>query len=239
MTATRMELSAALRDSIAQVEERIRESAERVGRDPREVTLVGVSKTVGRDVIDAAYDAGLRDFGENRVQDARAKFAENVPPDVRLHLIGSLQTNKVRQILDICWMLHSVDRLSLIEELEHRFAQYGRTLDVLVQVNVAREAQKHGCVVEDIERVTEAVLASDHLRLRGYMTMAPLVATIDEARPIFAEMRAIRDRMQVRYRDADLSHLSMGMTNDFPAAIEEGATIVRVGRAIFADHRVV
>jgi pyridoxal phosphate enzyme (YggS family) len=237
MTGTAVDLQQALALRLARVREQIAESARRAGRRPEEVTLVGVSKTVGRAEVDAAYAAGLRDFGENRVQDARAKFSENVPADLRLHLIGTLQTNKVRHIADLACLIHSVDRSALITELEARAGQAGRVLPVLIQVNVAGEAQKHGCEPQELPELTERVLGCSHLELRGYMTMAPLVATQEQARPIFSALRDLRDQMQARYPEARLADLSMGMTNDYPAAIEEGATIVRVGRAIFAEQR--
>jgi PLP dependent protein len=235
MTSVASDLELAIRERITRIQMQIVESAARAGRDASDVTLVGVSKTVGRAAIDAAYAAGLRDFGENRVQDARTKITADVPADLRLHLIGSLQTNKVRQILGMCHLIHSVDRPALVEAIEARAGTAGQVQPILIQVNIAREEQKHGCTPEELPALTEAVLSCPHLELRGYMTMAPLVATLDEARPVFAAMRELRDRMQDRYREAVLTELSMGMTNDFPAAIEEGATIVRIGRAIFAD----
>lgn len=227
-------LEATLRQRLESVHAQIERSARAAGRSAAEITLVGVSKTVGRDAVDAAYACGLRDFGENRVQDALAKFAKDVPVDLRLHLIGSLQTNKVRQVVGVFSLVHSVDRSSLIESLDARARQQGLVQEVLVQVNVAREHQKHGCLPEDSPSLIEEVLSADNLMLRGLMTMAPLVSTIDDARPIFAQLRLLRDCLQKRYPEANLKDLSMGMTNDYPAAIEEGATIVRVGRAIFA-----
>jgi PLP dependent protein len=234
--ATRLQRS--LAERLGRVRQQIDESAARAGRQPADITLVGVSKTVGRAEVDAAYQAGLRDFGENRVQDARDKFAANLPADLRLHLIGSLQTNKVRQVIGMAHLIHSLDRPALADEMEARAAQRGIVQPVLIQVNVAREEQKHGCLAEDLPALVQRVLACKNLDLRGFMTMAPLVATTEEARPVFAGMRDLRDRMQERYPEASLHELSMGMTNDYTAAIEEGATIIRVGRAIFAETRV-
>lgn len=219
---------------LAAVHERIAGAAARAGRTPAEVTLVAVCKTVGRYDIDAAYAAGQRDFGENRVQDARAKFSDAVPADLRLHMIGSLQTNKVRQVVGMFDLVHSVDRIALVDEIERRAAAQGTVQPILVQVNIAREQQKHGCLVEDIDPLIEAILCAPHVHLRGLMTMAPLTATAEEARPVFVGLRELRDELRVRFPQADLRDLSMGMTNDFEAAIEEGATLVRVGRAIFA-----
>lgn len=218
---------------IAAVEGRITLAAERAGRDPSEITLVGVSKTVGRADVDAAYAAGMRHFGENRIQDALVKF-EDSPDDLVLHLIGSLQTNKVRHAVGRFQLIHSVDRLSLVDALQARCEAASVTQPILLQVNVAREEQKHGCDPDDAAAMVEAVLARKNLELRGLMTMAPLTATPEEARPVFAELRQLRDRLKRDFPGSNLADLSMGMTNDYEAAVEEGATIVRVGRAIFA-----
>lgn len=218
---------------IAAVEGRITLAAERTGRDPSEITLVGVSKTVGRADVDAAYAAGMRHFGENRIQDALVKF-EDSPDDLVLHLIGSLQTNKVRHAVGRFQLIHSVDRLSLVDALQARCEAASVTQPILLQVNVAREEQKHGCDPDDAAAMVEAVLARKNLELRGLMTMAPLTATPEEARPVFAELRQLRDRLKRDFSGSNLADLSMGMTNDYEVAVEEGATIVRVGRAIFA-----
>jgi pyridoxal phosphate enzyme (YggS family) len=233
MTSTIGTARAALEERIATVRARIEDAARLAGQPAGRVTLVAVSKTVGRDAVDAAYAAGLRDFGENRIQDAVEKFAGDVPDDLVLHLIGSLQTNKARFVPGRFGLVHSLDRPSLAQELEKRCAHAGVVLPVLIQVNVAREEQKHGCLVEDVPALIEATLHCPHLELRGFMTMAPLVSTQEQARPIFVELRKLRDRLQGRYPEASMGELSMGMTNDYPAAIEEGATIIRVGRAIF------
>lgn len=222
------------RDRIAAVREQIASAAMKWGRDAGAVTLVAVCKTVGRSEVDAAYAAGQRDFGENRVQDALAKFASDVPSDLRLHMIGSLQSNKARQVVGTFSLIHSVDRISLATEIDRRAAALEIVQPILIQVNVAREEQKHGCLVEDMPALIEDVLALPNLSLTGLMTMAPLSATAEEARPVFVGLRELRDHLAVSYPEARLDELSMGMTNDYPAAVEEGATIVRVGRAIFA-----
>lgn len=229
------DLQAALQERIDHVRARIAEAAISAGRCADDVTLIGVSKTVDRQAVDAAYACGLRHFGENRVQDARAKFDADLPDDVRLHLIGGLQTNKVRQVVGAFDLVHSVDRRSLVDALNARSSQLEIIQPVLLQINIAREEQKHGCLAENAAELIEHMLSSPGLELRGLMTMAPLVSTIDEARPVFVGLRELRDKLQTRYPEASLSELSMGMTNDFTAAIEEGATLVRVGRAIFAE----
>jgi pyridoxal phosphate enzyme (YggS family) len=229
-------LDLGLQTRIERVNERIAAAARRVGRDPNDIQLVAVCKTVDRAAVDRAFALGLRDFGENRVQDALAKF-ERCPADLRLHMIGTLQTNKARQIVGRFALVHSLDRVALADELDKRAGQAGIVQPVLIQVNVAREEQKHGVDADDLPALLEHVHAAANLDLQGLMTMAPLTATMEEARPCFVALRQLRDRAQALYPDVNLQHLSMGMTNDYPAAIEEGATLVRVGRAIFQEDR--
>lgn len=233
MTAT---LDTGLKGRIDQVNENIAAAAQRAGRNPLDIQLVAVCKTVDRAAVDRAYALGLRDFGENRVQNALSKF-EHSPADLRLHMIGSLQTNKARQVAGRFALVHSLDRAALADELDKRALQVGIVQAVLVQVNVAREVQKHGCEVAELPGLLEHVQAAANLDLQGLMTMAPLTATMEEARPCFVALRELRDDMQARYPELNLRQLSMGMTNDYPAAIEEGATLVRVGRAIFQEGR--
>lgn len=233
-----------LEERIESIQERIEAACHRAGRDAASVRLVAVSKTVDETVIAEAIRLGLIHFGENRVQEATRKFgilrAEGATP--RLHLIGQLQTNKARAAAKIAHEIESVDRLNLIETLEAEARKMseqaqlaaGIRLPVLLQVNVAREEQKSGCAPEEAPALVEAILAAPTLDLRGLMTIAPLVATADHARPTFAALRDLRDDLAARFPEAQLDKLSMGMTNDFEIAIEEGSTSVRVGRAIFA-----
>lgn len=231
----------ALRRRIETVREQVTDAARRAQRDASEITIIGVSKTVSRDVVDAAYRLGLRHFGENRVQDETAKFAFPRPEDLTLHHIGYLQTNKARAVLKVANVIHSVDRESLIETLDAEARKLaargelvaGERVPVLLQVNVAREPQKAGCAPEDAAALLEKLLAAPRLTPIGLMTMAPLVEDIEETRPVFAGLRQLRDRLVQAYPDASLDVLSMGMSNDYPIAIEEGATHVRIGRAIF------
>lgn len=235
MTTGTASLQERVAERLALVQESVAAAARRAGHDPSEVTLVAVCKTVGREVVDAAYRAGQRDFGENRVQDALAKFSDAVPEDLRLHLIGSLQTNKAKQVVGRFELIHSLDRNSLADELDSRAQQSGTLQPVLIQVNVSREVQKHGCDIADVKPLIEHVLGKRNLQVRGFMTMAALTSTPEEARPVFNELREIAERLKSEYPEVKLTELSMGMTNDYSVAIEEGATIVRVGRAIFAD----
>ncbi|MBA2452269.1 MAG: YggS family pyridoxal phosphate-dependent enzyme [Chloroflexia bacterium] len=222
-------------DRINVVMSTISDAARAGGRSPDDELLVAVCKTVDRAAVDLGYRLGLRDFGENRVQDALEKFEVDVPEDLGLHMIGSLQTNKANQVVKRFALIHSLDRLSLAKALDKRATQLGVVQPVLIQVNVSREDQKHGCAVEDIPQLLDEVLSLSGLSAEGFMTMASFVATPEQARPVFAEMREIKDAMRARYPDVPLRHLSMGMTNDYAVAIEEGATIVRVGRALFQD----
>lgn len=208
-------------------------AAESANRDPSGITIVAVSKTVGREVIDVAYDFGLRHFGENRVQDAQAKFHPPLPSDASLHLIGQLQTNKAKSAAALFGLIESVDRPSLVEALEKAAASLQLSLPVLIQVNVAGEAQKAGCDPADASVLAETIALAPHLTLRGLMTIAPLAADPEAVRPVFVGLHDLRDRLQQRFPDADFGILSMGMTNDYQIAIAEGATHVRIGRALF------
>lgn len=222
-------------DRIESIQSTIEVAAASSGRSSDDVLLVAVCKTVDRVAVDLGYRLGLRHFGENRVQDALAKFELNVPTDLRLHMIGSLQTNKANQVVGQFALIHSLDRLSLAKALNKRATQLDSVQPVLIQVNVSREDQKHGCAVEDVPRLLEEMAGLPGLRVEGFMTMASLVATPEQARPVFVETREIAARMRERYPELPLQQLSMGMTNDYAVAVEEGATIVRVGRALFQD----
>jgi PLP dependent protein len=215
------------------IQDNIRAAAHQSGRSPAEIRLVAVSKTVDREMIDAAYAAGVRDFGENRVQDMRKKFEAPVGPDATIHLIGHVQTNKARDAVRYCDIVESVDRKSLIEALERRCEIEGSNLDVLLQVNIAGEEQKHGCSPDDADRLACLISDQPHLNLRGLMTIAPLVDDAEQVRPVFRQLRELRDTLQSNHPEWQLEQLSMGMTNDYWVAIEEGATMVRLGRAVF------
>lgn len=226
--------SESLAGRIGRVREEVAAAARRAGRDPGEITIVGVCKTVERPAVDEAYELGLRHFGENRVQVAKAKFGAGRPDDLTLHLIGSLQTNKAKDAVALFDLVHSVDRANLVEALASAAARAGRRLPVLLQVNISGEESKQGCEPGEAEALALAVAAQPSLELRGLMTMAPLVATPEEARPVFRGLRQLRDELCGAHAHLHLPDLSMGMTNDYAVAIEEGATIVRIGRAIFA-----
>ncbi len=228
------QVETALAERVARVRADVAEAARVAGRRPEEIEIVAVSKTVPRPVIDAAAALGLRHFGENRVQEAREKFAEPLPPGCDLHLIGQLQTNKAKLAVRLFDMIESVDRVSLIEALEKAARQQERIVPVLLQVNIAGEEQKAGCAPEEAAALMERLGASPWLEPRGLMTIAPLVPDPELARPVFAGLRELRDALRRRFPGQDLATLSMGMSNDYRVAIAEGATTIRVGRAIFA-----
>ena len=228
-----------LQSRIAAVQERIAAAARRAGRDPAEVTLVAVSKTHSADEVAAAYAAGLRVFGENRVEEATPKAGEVArlvapaePP--AWHLIGHLQSRKAEDVLPWASMVHSVDSVKLAQRLS-RFVT-AEKLPILLEVNVSGEASKYGFQPEALPAVVETIAALPGLALQGLMTMAPIAADPEEVRPIFAALHDLRTILARRYPKLDWRHLSMGMTDDFEVAIEEGATLVRVGRAIFGKR---
>jgi pyridoxal phosphate enzyme (YggS family) len=232
-------LDTGLGKRLAKINTLIDEAARRSGRTGKDVRLVGVSKTVTRASVNAAYAAGLREFGENRVDMALEKFAENIPDDLVLHMVGPLRGERLGAIPGRFALVHSVDDLDVANALNRKAEIAGIVQPVLLQVNVGREEQKHGTSVEDTPRLLEHVLGLANLDVQGFMTMAPYSAQPEETRPVFAEMRAIADTLRDQYSEQSLDILSMGMTNDSQVAVEEGSTMVRVGRAIFhAEHAV-
>lgn len=218
------------------VRERIAAAAGRAGRDPAQITLVAVTKTQPVEVIGAAYELGLRDFGENRVEEAESKF-HRLPKDIRWHMVGHVQSRKAAQAVHPYVLVHSVDSLKLARRLDRFAAEAGRRLPILLEVNVSGEASKYGFRPEEAATAVEAMRGFAHLQLQGLMTMAPIVPDPEEARPVFVALRELRERLAARFPDLDWQHLSMGMSDDFEVAVEEGATIVRIGRAIFGERR--
>lgn len=222
-----------LKDRLEEVEERIQEACTRAGRDRSEVTLIAVSKTKPAEVLKEAYDLGIRVFGENKVQELTEKY-EVLPKDIRWHMIGHLQTNKVKYIADKVELIHSVDSLKLAETIEKEAAKRNRTIDILVEVNVAEEESKFGLKVEEVIPFIEKVAGFSHINVRGLMTIAPFVENPEKNRSVFADLRKLSvDITEKNIDNVNVSILSMGMTNDYEVAIEEGATMVRVGTGIF------
>jgi hypothetical protein len=227
--ATTIEL---LSSRLEAVQSRVDHAATAAGRNPAEVTIVGVTKTVGREAVELAYHLGMRTFGENRVQDAMAKFQDPLPDDAALHMIGTLQSNKAKQAVRLFDVIQSVDRRSLVDALARVTEQSDRTIDILIEVNVAGEAQKAGCPFEEAPALLEYIRAHETLRVQGLMTMAPLVVDPDVVRPVFRNLARLAETLR-QSSGLELPMLSMGMSNDFEVAISEGATHVRIGRAIF------
>ena len=222
-----------LRDNLQEVEERIRAACQRAGRDRSEVTLVAVSKTKPVETLQEAYDQGVRVFGENKVQEIREKY-EALPKDIEWHMIGHLQTNKVKYIVDKVRLIHSVDSLRLAEVIEKEAEKQNRIMDILLEVNVAEEESKFGLKTEEVLPLAEKIAELSHIRLRGLMTIAPFVENPEKNRTIFANLHKLYvDIKEKNIDNGTVSILSMGMTNDYEVAIEEGATMVRVGTGIF------
>jgi pyridoxal phosphate enzyme (YggS family) len=218
------------------VRTRVAEAADRVGRSPDEVQIVAASKTVDVERIRVVYELGLKTFGENRVQEARGKIAALRLPLIHWELIGHLQTNKAARAAHLFDRIQSVDSLRLAEALDRQAAMLERRLPVLLEVNVAGEASKTGLALADVEDTARAIAALPHLRVEGLMTVAPLVANPEEVRPVFRHLRQLRAQLQAAVPGGDWRQLSMGMTDDYVVAVEEGATIVRIGRALFGTR---
>lgn len=213
------------------VRRQVADSADCSGRTPDDVTIVAVTKTVGITDIRQAIEAGINDMGENRVQEFLGKYG--LFPDVRWHFIGSLQTNKVKDVVGRAYLIHSVDSLRLLEAIDRRAAEAGVVQPVLLQVNVSGEASKHGLTPDELSEVLIDASHMENVEVRGLMTMAPFGRPEDQ-RWVFRDLKELRDSLrEMPLNGVELDELSMGMTNDFRVAIEEGATIVRVGRAIF------
>jgi hypothetical protein len=221
--------------NVAAVRARLADAARRAGRDPDQVCLVAVSKTVDLGRVRAAVAAGVRALGENRVQEAREKRAILGRP-VPWHLIGHLQTNKVRDALATFDLIESLDRLELAEALARRAESEDRTVDVLVQVNVGDEAQKGGFGPAELPAALERLIRLPRLRLRGLMTIPPLPRDPEDSRPHYRELRKLFEAARDWGVGPEWRELSMGMSGDFEVAIEEGATIVRVGTAVFGPR---
>ena len=215
--------------NVQELQQRIAGACERAGRSPDEVTLVAVTKAVEVPAIVAAFNAGIRNFGENRVQEAKPKIEqlESLRAQLTWHMVGHLQTNKAKTAVDIFDIIHSVDSLRLAEALSGRSQ---RRLPVLIEVNVAAEATKSGFPLPEVDEAIRQIGRLPNIEIEGLMTIAPWVSDAEEVRPVFRRLRQLGDALGLR-------HISMGMTDDFEVAIEEGATLVRIGRAIFGERR--
>lgn len=222
-----------IKEHLTEVKERIEQACIRSGRNPGEVTLIAVSKTKPVPMLEEAYAAGARDFGENKVQEIAAKKPE-LPEDIRWHMIGHLQRNKVGQVLGKAVLIHSVDSLRLARQIETDAAKAGLDVDILLEVNVAREESKYGFMLEEVEDAIMTIKDFPHVHIKGLMTIAPFVENPEENRGIFKKLFEFAVDIDKKNIDnVTMGVLSMGMTGDYEVAIEEGATMVRVGTGIF------
>jgi pyridoxal phosphate enzyme (YggS family) len=223
--------------NLAAVRARMAAACARSGRAPEDVLLVAVSKLQPFSAIETAIAAGQLDFGENRLDELWSKIgaAEAARQSgIRWHMIGTIQSRKTGDAVGPFALIHSVDRIKIAERLGRDAVAAGHVMEVLCEVNVSGEASKHGFTPAELRAAASALVTLPGIRLRGLMTMAPLVDDAEAARPVFRQLRLLRDELAQRHPEADWRHLSMGMTNDFEVAIEEGATIVRIGSAIFS-----
>ena len=220
----------------AEVKSRMEAACARAGRDPKEVTLIAVSKTKPVSMLMEAYDAGARTFGENKVQEITEKFPQ-MPEDAKFHMIGHLQTNKVGQVIEKAVLIHSVDSVHLAEKIEKEAAKRNMVKEILLEVNVAEEDSKFGLKMEEVIPTLEIIKTFPHVCVKGLMTIAPFVEDAEENRKYFKELYQLYVDIKTKNIDnGTMSVLSMGMTGDYEVAVEEGATMIRVGTGIFGSR---
>ncbi|MFR7762284.1 MAG: YggS family pyridoxal phosphate-dependent enzyme [Eubacterium sp.] len=223
-------------ENIKQVEENIIKSCEKVGRDPKEVTLIAVSKTKPYTAIEEALPSGVLDYGENKVQELTEKY-EILPKDIRWHMIGHLQRNKVKYLVGKVELIHSVDSLRLANQIETEFAKKNEIANILIEVNMANEESKFGITSETTEQLVREISKLEHVRIKGLMTIAPYTDNPETNREYFRNMKKLSvDITEKNIDNVSMNVLSMGMTGDYQVAIEEGATMVRVGTGIFGER---
>ncbi len=224
---------AMVKENLAEVRTRMKEACIRAGRSPEDVTLIAVSKTKPLSMLLEAYESGARDFGENKVQEILEKQPD-MPSDARFHMIGHLQRNKVRQVIGKTVLIHSVDSLRLAEQIDSEAAKQALHVDILLEVNVAREESKYGFYMEEVEEALKKISQYSHITVKGLMTIAPFVENPEENRDIFKKLyQLFIDIKSKNIDNVTMSVLSMGMTGDYQVAIEEGSTMIRVGTGIF------
>lgn len=226
-------------ENLEQVRKNIQDACRSVGRDPEEVTLIAVSKTKPVELLQEAYQAGARDFGENKVQEIMDKYPP-LPSDIRWHMIGHLQRNKVKYIVGKAAMIHSVDSLRLAQTIEQEAAKHDVQVPILLEVNVAEEDSKFGLKMDEVLPLIEAIAEFPHIRVCGLMTIAPYVENAEENRMFFRQLKKLSvDIAAKNINNVSMSVLSMGMTGDYQVAVQEGATMVRVGTGIFGERNYV
>jgi pyridoxal phosphate enzyme (YggS family) len=225
-----------IRDNLFEVEQNIRSACESVGRSRENLTLIAVSKTKPVEMLKEAYDCGVRDFGENKVQELIEKIPQ-MPNDVRWHMIGHLQRNKVKQIIGKVFLIHGVDSFALAEEIEKQSAAKNVITDILIQVNISGEESKFGVSPEAVSDLVNRILTLAHVRIKGFMTIPPFVDDPEENRCHFQNLRQLSVDINAKNIDnSDMNFLSMGMTGDYCVAAQEGATYLRVGTGIFGER---
>ena len=223
-------------ENIENVRENIKKACEKSGRNPEDVTLIAVSKTKPISMLQEAYECGCRDFGENKVQELVDKW-EQMPKDIRWHMIGHLQRNKVKYVVDKAYLIHSVDSLKLAEEISKEAGKKNITVSILVEINVAEEETKFGTSCENACELVEQIAKLPNLLIKGLMTIAPYVENAEENRQYFEKLRQIYvDIIHKNIDNVYMKELSMGMTGDYEVAVTEGATYVRVGTGIFGER---
>lgn len=223
-------------ENLSVVHDRIKKACERAGRDFKDVTLIAVSKTKPASDIEIAYNSDIRDFGENKVQEIGDKYLV-LPDDIKWHLIGHLQTNKVKYIIDKVHLIHSVDSVHLAEQIEKEAVKKNTEMDILIQVNVAAEDTKFGLNTDETIEIVKEISKFEHVHIKGLMTIAPFTDNAEDNRVYFKQLKSLSDEIaKLNLPNVDMKELSMGMTGDFEVAVEEGATLVRVGTAIFGNR---
>ncbi len=222
-----------IKENLEEVEARITRACERSGRERSEVTLISVSKTKPAEMLQEAYDAGSRDFGENKPQEIREKYPQ-LPTDIRWHMIGHLQRNKIKYIIDKVCMIHSVDSIRLAEAIDEEAKKHGIIMPVLIEVNVAEEESKFGVHLDEAESLIRQISELSNIQVQGLMTIAPFTENAEDNRIYFRKLRNLYvDIKDKNIDNVNMCNLSMGMTGDYEVAVEEGATMVRVGTGIF------
>ena len=225
-----------LATNLQEVENKITEACKKANRSREDITLIAVSKTKPVSMLQDVYDLGIRDFGENKVQELADK-SPTLPDDIRWHMIGHLQRNKVKQVIDKAVLIHSVDSVRLAETIEAEAAKKGIIVHILLEVNVAEEESKFGLKVDEVLPAIEQIAAMTHIRIDGLMTIAPFVENPEENRTVFARLQKLSvDIAKKNIDNVSVNILSMGMTNDYQVASEEGATMIRVGTGIFGER---
>ena len=225
-----------IKNNLEIINEKIKKTALKVNKNPEEIKLVAVTKTATIEQIEEVINAGVKIIGENRVQDAKEKY-QILTAGIEWHLIGHLQTNKVKYAVEIFNCIHSVDSIKLAQEIDKRSKQFGKIMDVLVEVNVSGEESKYGIKPEEVKPFIKNISEFLRIKVRGLMTIAPIVKDKEEVRPYFRKLRELSKEIKSKnIENVKMDYLSMGMTKDFEIAIEEGANMVRIGRGIFGFH---